>query len=147
TVRKLVHSLFTASDAPVQAQLALDRGKHPPTLIGNVTLFGGLLRARDTAVSLRPSTVVFDGNPLKPRFNLAGTSRIGQTTIHVTLAGTREEPKLKLSSSPPQPEGILLAMLATGREWKGAQEAVQGEVSSDLAVDFLDYLFFGGAGE
>lgn len=102
---------------------------------------------KNTEVKLEKSKVFFSGNPKTPSLDIKGISVVEGVEIHISLKGTAESPDLNLSSNPPMPEDRLLLMLATGRSWRGAEELLgQGQVSADLAKDFLDYFVFGGSG-
>lgn len=117
------------------------------TVRGAVMISGGTLIARHTTMAIQQGHVNFTGDPTAPTFDVKGVSKIGDTTIFITLKGRLDKPELQLSSEPPKPASLLLVMLATGRSWKGAQEAlVQGTIPLDLAADFIDYFAFGGRG-
>lgn len=144
---KLARYDFTLSDCPATFVLIM-RGL-PKTLAtdGNVACETGSASSRQTMASLLPSTVGFGTQPPQAAFDVHATSTIGGTPIRIALRGTTDRPDLRLTSTPPLPQGVLLAMLMTGRQWKGAQDALtQGVISSDLALDFIDYFVLGGLG-
>lgn len=119
----------------------------PLRVTGEVLCWGGTITAKQVLINVRPSKLLFSGDPAAYAFELNGGSVIGTTKIYLTLKGTKSSPKLMLASEPPMSQEILLLMLATGKSWRGAREAfAQGEVSSELATDFIDYAFFGGLG-
>lgn len=119
-----------------------------PKVYGEVNLENGLIYAQKTArIEIRPSKVLFSGIPKNPQLDLKGASTIGNTKIQITLKGTVDKPDLKLSSTPPLQQERLLLMLLTDKEWKGAETALrQGQISMDIAKDFVDYLLFAGSG-
>jgi len=140
---------WTVARAPTVIAVAFDPdpASHTVAMYGRISCSGGTLTAKQTTVQLRVAHVTFDGDPAQPTFDVKGTAAIGGTTITIALKGTRARPDLRLTSDPPLPQGVLLVMLATGKRWRGAQEALtQGVISSDVASDFIDYFIFGGAG-
>lgn len=138
---------FTMSDCPATFSLTM-RGL-PQTLEtdGTVACEGGSVSSRQTVAALLPSAVTFSTKPSQAAFDVHATSTVGGTPIRIALRGTTAQPDLRLTSTPPLPQGVLLAMLVTGRQWKGAQDALtQGVISSDLALDFIDYFALNGFG-
>jgi hypothetical protein len=68
--------------------------------------------------------------------------------IAVTLEGTRNQPDLRVSSSPSLPQPQLLLALATNKTWQDTKEQIrQGTVSADTVKEFIDYFAFAGTGE
>jgi len=148
-ITTLAYRGWTVTKAPAVIALSIqpDADFQRIALHGRVSCSGGTLSAKETTVRLRTAQVTFDGDPAQPSFDVQGTSTIGGTTIRIVLKGTRTQPELRLTSEPPLPQGVLLVMLATGKRWRGAQDAVmQGRISAELASDFVDYFIFGGAG-
>ncbi len=119
----------------------------PLRVTGEVLSWGGTLTAKQVVIAVRPSKFLFTGDPKAPILDLNGSSVVGTTKIYLALKGTKSVPQLILNSQPPLSQETLMLMLATGKSWRGAREALaQGEVSSELATDFIDYVFFGGLG-
>lgn len=146
-VTRLSRYDFTIMDCPGTFALAM-RGL-PATLMteGDITCQAGTVSSRQTVASLLPSQVIVSSQPLNAAFDVQATSTVGGTPIRIALRGTAQQPDLRLTSTPPLPQGVLLAMLVTGKQWKGAQDALtQGVISSDLALDFIDYFVLGGLG-
>jgi len=138
---------FSIAECPVTFALTLKGLPGEPAVYGEIALRGGQAASRQTTVTLQPGKIMFVGDPLQPVFDVRGSSTVEGTKIHIALQGTRERPELKLTSDPPIAQEVLLIMLATGKRWKGAQEAfAHGVISSDLATDFIDYFIFGGFG-
>lgn len=97
-------------------------------------------------VELKPSRLTFTGRPAKPGLDIKAVTRTARTRINIEVRGTRDEPKVSLTSEPPYSKGQLLLMLATGRRWSGVQETMgQDKKNPELAVNFADYLLFGGS--
>ncbi|HEX9780547.1 MAG TPA: translocation/assembly module TamB domain-containing protein [bacterium] len=146
-IERLAHRPVAVTEAPVTLRLAVDTTKTPPGLRGIVELTGGGALVRQTALRLRNSRLEFAGEPTRPVMDVEGTARIADTTITVRLRGTPEKPDLRLSSVPPKPQGVLLVMLGTGKEWRGVTTALtEGRVTPELASEFIDYFLFGGLG-
>lgn len=146
-VEQLRRQEFMLLHAPGIINLTLRGLPESPSVTGAIALWSGTVRARQTTITLQRGRFVFDGDPLRPQFDIRGTSTIGGIKITIVLTGTKDQPELRLTSDPPRAQGVLLLMLATGKRWKGVQETLaQGVISTDLAVDFLDYFIFGGLG-
>ncbi len=97
-------------------------------------------------VQLKPSRLTFTGRPAKPGLDVAATTRVARTRIDIKVQGTRDDPKVSLSSEPSYSKEQLLLMLATGKRWTGIQETIgQDRKNPELAVNFADYLLFGGS--
>lgn len=138
---------LTLTDCPGTWSMAMHG--LPRTLIaeGEMACQAGTVNARQTVASLLPSTVRFVTQPPDVSFDVQATSSIGGTAIRIALRGTADQPDLRLTSTPPLPQGVLLAMLVTGKPWRGTTDALtQGVLSSDLALDFIDYFMLGGLG-
>jgi len=119
-----------------------------PKVYGEVNFQNGIIYTQKTAtIEIKPSKVLFSGTPKNPQLDLEGASIVGNTKIKITLKGTADKPDLKLASTPPMPEERLLLMLLTGKEWKSAETALsRGQITADIAKDFVDYLLFAGSG-
>ncbi|MBN1913477.1 MAG: translocation/assembly module TamB domain-containing protein [Candidatus Omnitrophica bacterium] len=139
---------FSLLNTPVIFDLRLKDIDKGLKVSGPVLLKGGNVSAtKIIPVDLKESRIIFDGLPQSPILDLAGRSVVEQVKIDINLSGTPQKPELKLSSEPPHPEKILLLMLLTGKSWKSTEGMFsQGQLSADLAKDFIDYFFFAGAG-
>lgn len=147
-VTKLSRRNVTLTDCPAVFSLEVHPLAEPDwKLFGEVACPKGVVLAKQTTIHLQPSKILWMGNPYIPGLEIKGVSTVGGTHIHILLKGNKAQPELRLSSNPPMSQGTLLAMLVTGKRWKGAQAALsQGAIPSDLALDFIDYAFFGGLG-
>ncbi|MBU1906124.1 MAG: translocation/assembly module TamB [Candidatus Omnitrophica bacterium] len=147
-IEKLSQKAFTMKNCPGSLNLQLKDIKNNLKLYGEILLNKGELFGPKTAIiNLEESKIIFSGEPKKPTFNLKGTSKVGDTKINIGLKGNIDQPDLKLTSQPPLPQEQLLVMLATNKTWQGAGSAIKkGELSADLAKDFLDYFVFSGSG-
>jgi len=122
--------------------------KNDLKLYGDIVLMRGEMSGPKTAiVKLEESKIIFSGKPDNPSFNLKGTAKVEGIQIRIELKGTIDKPDLKLISQPALSQERLLVMLATNRTWKGTEAAIgKGELSPDIAKDFLDYFVFSGTG-
>ncbi|MFH1678204.1 MAG: translocation/assembly module TamB domain-containing protein [Candidatus Omnitrophota bacterium] len=147
-VDRLLREDFTMTSCPVSVSLQLRDIKEGLKLYGQILLKSAVVFGPKTAaINLQESKIFFNGVPMNPSFDLKGTSKVGDTKINIALKGAIDKPDLRLTSQPAMPEEWLLVMLATNKTWKGAGEAIsKGELSADLAKDFLDYFLFSGSG-
>jgi len=144
----LLYDGFSLSDCPLAFDLQFKSQNREPELYGSVIAERGKISGPKTAlVQMKESRVAFSGVLKKAALNLKGTSVVEGTKINVELKGTLERPELKLVSEPPLPQERLLVMLMTNKGWKGAEDIFsKGELSPDLARDFIDYFVFSGSG-
>lgn len=147
-VEKLNHGTFSLRDAPLVCDVTFDNNAKDIEVNGAIIIKKGTLSGPGTAVvQLDESKLIFSGNPQKPSFDIKGESFVEKTKIKISLKGTAEKPNLKLSSEPPLPQEWLFVMLATGKKWAGIDTVFsKGEISPDLAMDFIDYFVLGGSG-
>ncbi len=146
-VQQLSRKGFVLSRAPGVFTGALVKVGRSIDVHGTLLLKQGRLTGRDIAITLQPSRLFFSGTLRNPTYDMKGTAVIAGTKIRITLTGTRIKPEMRLASSPPLPQERLLLMLATGRSLAGRDANPEaGEISSDLAADFIDYLLFDGQG-
>lgn len=139
---------FYIANSDVSCDLGVtDVGKEPK-LTGSLLLQGGEISGPKTAViKIKDALIIFKGPVDNPSLDVKGTSSVEKTKIDIVLKGSLKNPVLKLSSVPPLSQERLLVMLATGKSWKGTEDALkQGQLSADLVKDFLDYFIFSGAG-
>lgn len=147
-IEKLTRDVFSIVDAPISINLQFKDIRQDLKVLGEVILGGGSVSGPGTAVvKLQESKILFNGDPKTPEFDLKGLSNVEGTRINITLKGTIKEPDIKLSSEPSFPKERLLLMLATNKSWKMAEGAlIKGQISPDVAREFLDYFLFAGSG-
>ncbi len=140
---------FSIAGCPGSFDLSLKNIKHSLELHGEIVINKGTVSGSKTAVvELSRSKILFSGDPKMPSFHLDGTSGVEGVTINLSLRGRRDNPKIKLTSEPPETEAKLLLMLATGKRWKGSEAMLsKGQLSADIAKDFVDYFVFSGSGK
>lgn len=118
-----------------------------PRVRGDVFIDKATLRLPQVVIKILGGKIVFADDPERPSFDLYGEAVVERTKIVIHLKGSADKPEIVLTSEPPMPHGQLLIMLATGRAWSGTETALKnGQVSADMAKDFLDYFIFGGSG-
>ncbi|HRZ39436.1 MAG TPA: translocation/assembly module TamB domain-containing protein [Candidatus Omnitrophota bacterium] len=117
-------------------------------LFGSVLLSEGTASGQKTAkITLQKGRVIFDGNPLKPSFNIKASSRVERTKMEITLTGTLEQPNLQIISDPPLSKERALVALATNKTWKASNQLFEtGTVTPEMTREFLDYFFFPNTG-
>jgi hypothetical protein len=147
-IEELSRGGFAMKDCRGDFELRLRDIKDNLKLYGEVSLKKAVLSGENTAVIiLRQGKILFDGDAKNPSFNLEAASDVEGTRINVVLRGNASNPDLRLSSEPMLPQERLLIMLATGKSWSGAETSLsKGQVSVDLAKDFIDYFVFSGTG-
>ncbi len=146
-ISRVAHRGFAVSHCPGSLRLRVHGLGESTRVNGDIACQAGTITKRDTTVRLRPSRIVYTGDPRTPSLDLHGTAAVEGTAIALTLTGTMAQPKLTLSSNPPLSQKRLLLMVATGKSWKEAEVALsQGQLSTDLVKDFLDYFVLGGLG-
>ena len=128
-------------------ELRLKRKDDSVSPLGVIRLHSGTVRIIDkTDLIITKSLITFSGDYMKPRLDVRGSARVGNIDIDITVTGMPPDVDFSLASDPPRPEKFLLIMIATGQEWKGVDTLYKDEeVTADLAIDFIDFLLFGGS--
>ena len=147
-IENIIKERFSMIDCKGSLLMYCDDLISAAKLNGEIFLRGGLVSGGDTAlIKLRNSTIVFVGDPKRPKLNIRGSAKVADVAISMVLQGTVDEPKLTLSSNPSLTQELLLVMLATGRAWGSTQGSLQsGSMSADLIKDFVDYFLLAGTG-
>ncbi len=99
-------------------------------------------------IEIDKGEVKFNDDPKNPSLDITAKSQVEDVKINIALRGTRVKPDLELTSIPSIPKEWLLVMLGTGKSWGSIEESISSQkLSPAIARDFLDYMFFGGAGK
>lgn len=144
-VDSLSYKGFSIKNCPGSFAIDLKGKKAESNPQGAIVLQQGDIIAQGTNIKIRDCKIIFSPDLELPSIDFKGSSIIGSTKIEIALSGTRDEPKLTLTSSQPHLPGTLLLMLVTGKEEKELQVTYQGQITTAQARDLLDY-FFSGAG-
>jgi autotransporter translocation and assembly factor TamB len=117
-------------------------------LNGEIILNSGNVSGPKTAIiNLQKSKILFDGDSKNPALNIRGDSTVNGINIDIMLTGMLDKPDIVFKSVPPMPEERLMLMVATGKGWTGAEDALnKGKISPDLAKDFVSYFLFSDPG-
>lgn len=147
-IERLSRNVFSIIDSPVSLNLKFKDIRADLKVFGEIILGSGSVFGPKTAVvKLQESKILFSGPPGGPKFDLKGLSDVEGVRIKITLKGTMKEPDIGLSSEPSFPKERLLLMLATNKSWKMTEGIlIKGQMSPDVARDFLDYFLFAGSG-
>ncbi len=146
-IREFARNEFTLKNAPATFWFDMRKKVWDRVLNGEIFLAGGDISARGRPISLAKSRLIFSGNPKEPALDVTGSALVEATRIDIRLTGTAVQPQLRLSSRPSLPEGQLLLMLATGKNWRSAKRSLnEKHITPDLAFDFVDFLLLGGKG-
>lgn len=142
-------AFFLMKDCPGTVSLTLKHMRLRPELHGEVAIeSGSISRPQSATIALKPSKILFKGDPKIPHGQVAGTAVVEGTRIMVALDGPLRRPQITLTSDPPRPENMLAVMLMTNRAWSATEaSAQQGKLSPELAGDFVDFFVFGGPGK
>ena len=145
-IEQLSRGAFRLERCPGMLAVDLQRWQ-PPAMQGTVGCERGIVTVRQARIRVEPSRLHFTGDIRQPTLELTGRASVQQTRIYLRVTGPLADPQLVVSSSPMRDRAEILLMLATGKSWQSAQEALRGgAVSSELVTDFFDYLLFGGVG-
>ena len=146
-IKQLSHNGFSILDGPGKLSLNLKDIKDDLGLNGEIIINSGMISAYNTIITIQPSKIIFLGNPKNPSFDFKGISNIEKTKINISLKGTIDRPEIKLTSNPQKAQEKLLIMLATGKGWSRTESGIKkGQLTPDVAADFIDYFVFGGSG-
>jgi hypothetical protein len=113
---------------------------------GDIFIDKGVLLLPAASVKILEGKLSFEGDPAAPLLDVRGEAEVEKNKIFVHLKGTPDKPEMVLTSDPPMSQDKLLLMLATGRAWEKTESALMsGQMTSEIARDFLDYFFLGGS--
>jgi hypothetical protein len=146
-VDHIYESGFSLRDAPVDVYLSFACKGNVCRPYGKLEIHTGVIQGPQTSIRLGESRLAFSGDIDNPDMNIHGVSVVGRTWIDIMVRGTRKEPKVHLVSDPQLPQEQLMLMMATGKRWDSLNTSMgSGKMTPELAGDFVDYYFFGGAG-
>lgn len=133
---------------PCSFDLTLKNWKENPLLFGRVLLEPAAVKVVKTDINSRQGTILFNGPAQDFAFHLGGKTTVQDTDIVLTLSGTLDKPDFQITSVPALPQETLLWMVLTGRNREaGEQPPSGGSLGTDVAKDFVDFLFLGGTGQ
>ena len=147
-IAKITRQDFSISDCPGILALRLKMAQKAIILNGEIIFNNGTVSGPKTAIiNLQKSKIVFDGDIRNPALDIRGNSTVNGTKIDIALTGLLDKPDVALRSVPPMPEERLMLMVATGKNWAGAEDVLnKGKISPDLAKDFVSYFVFSEPG-
>lgn len=147
-IKELKRSGFSLSGCHAELDLTIKDITGNAQVFGEIVFNNGRVSGEKTAiVNIQQSRILFNGAPDKPSLDIKGVSIVEDSKIDIALKGDVKNPDLRLSSDLPLPKERLFLRLATNMSWKGTEVAAsQGQLSADMARDFIDYFFFSGAG-
>ena len=97
------------------ADLRLSGPGARPELTGTVKLEEMWLKLPFSRLNITEGVVSFSREqPFDPQINITGESITGSRMVQVFVQGRALDPKVRLTSSPPLPEGEIASLLATG---------------------------------
>jgi translocation and assembly module TamB len=109
-----------------------------PALSGTVTARGGEYRAFGTTFVVEEGAAVFqEFRGTEPLLTARASTRVGDVTVFVHLAGTPGQMQLRLSSDPELPYERIVQLLAAHA---GIQRALGGEVEAALRQQLARFL-------
>lgn len=86
-----------------------------PVLTGRATMEQMWLKLPFSRLTITEGAVVFtEDKPFDPQINVIGESIIDGRVVQVAVQGRALDPTVRLTSSPPLPEGEIASLLATG---------------------------------
>ena len=146
-IEQLSYEDIDLFDSKAAGRLVLKDLDGRPGLAGEIVLKQGVMNLKQINIQLREGKIVYSGDMSKPLFSFLGHSIVDGIKINVKFEGTKEEPVLQLTSSPPMPSERLLLMLATNKSWHDLDKLVfQNQLSADLVKDIIDFSVFHGSG-
>ncbi len=122
----------------VQGGLRVSGTADRPALSGTVTGRGGEYRAFGTTFTVEEGTAVFqEFRGTEPLLAARASTRVGDVTVFVHLAGTPGQMQVRLSSEPELPYDRIVQLLAAQA---GIQRALGGEVEAALRQQLARFL-------
>lgn len=119
-------------------------GGHPE-LTGAVDLSDIWVKLPYSRVTFPEAKITFTRDaPFDPRIDIRGESLVGDRQVYINVQGRAVDPMVRLSSSPPLPEGEIAALLATGvttADLQGSGNEAAGRAAFLLLSDLYRKLF------
>lgn len=137
--------VFQESSCVFQLRLKTEDRMRRAGLYGEAVFRGGRLSGRRTAlIVLNEGKLIFDGDPLNPRLDIRGNSRVERVKMDIMVTGRFNQPDLYLYSASGLSQNRLLMMLATNQAWTETERSLTGQnLSPGVVKDFLDYFLSG----
>ncbi len=133
TTRDDVRLLGNVLNGAVTGNLRLGGTGAQPWLEGTASTRDARVRLPFSQLKINRGIVAFTKeNPFEPTVDLQGDSFVNGYLVNVTATGPALDPKLRLSSSPPLPEGEIATLLATGAT-TGDLRGSEGEAANRAA--------------
>lgn len=127
------------------ADLRLTGSGANPSLLGRVQLRETRVKLPFSRLDVTKGDILFTAErPFDPQIDLTAESNTADRQITVTLQGRALDPKVRLTSSPPLPEGDIAALLATGAttsDLTGSGEAAAGRAAFVVLSEAYRKLF------
>jgi translocation and assembly module TamB len=102
-----------------------------PTVIGELRAIQGNFVFLGRSLKLERGTVTFLGeDEINPAFDVALSTRVGDTLIKIILAGTAQKPRVILHSEPDMQEGDIISVLLFGAPFNELSDGQAGHAQS-----------------
>jgi len=134
------------ANGSIEGNLHLGGTGLAPTLDGTAYIENFVASLPFSRLTVDHGTLYFSSNtePLNPRLDIHGSSRIRDYNVNVYLYGTASEPQTLFTSEPSLPQEDVIALLATGattRDFAQNNQVLAGRAAALLARDLYRKLF------
>ncbi|MGO4725116.1 MULTISPECIES: translocation/assembly module TamB domain-containing protein [unclassified Inquilinus] len=102
-------------DAELQGQLHIVGTTSTPDIQGDFEMRRGYIAKFGQRLDFEHGRITFDGGVMDPRLDFLASSKAGDVTAHIQVAGYASKPELTLSSSPELPQDEVLSRLLFGQ--------------------------------
>ncbi|HMG51768.1 MAG TPA: translocation/assembly module TamB domain-containing protein, partial [Inquilinus sp.] len=102
-------------DAELQGQLHIVGTTSTPDIQGAFEMRRGYIAKFGQRLDFEHGRITFDGGVMDPRLDFLASSKAGDVTAHIQVAGYASKPELTLSSSPELPQDEVLSRLLFGQ--------------------------------
>jgi|CXWL01.1.fsa_nt_gi hypothetical protein len=138
---------FSLAQLPASFRYTLGRNDRGLQWQGDLSVPSGIVISRLTKIDLKPSRLIFTGPFKNPGLDINGSSKVNQTLINISLGGTKQKPRLNVTSNPPKSKNVILVMLATGQELIQPDNADINHSFAGSDQDFVEYFTFSSEGQ
>ncbi len=118
-------------DLELAGDLNIRKTGAKPTVTGELRAIQGNLVLLGRSLRLERGTVTFLGqDEINPEFDVALSTRVGDTLIKIIVAGTAQKPRMILTSEPDMREGDIISVLLFGTTFNDLSDDQAGLVQS-----------------
>jgi len=121
-------------DAEWALDLRLQGTADAPRIFGTARAVRGTIALAGQPFEIDEARIVFPGDPMDARIDLAATRDTADLTAYLRLTGTARDPEITFTSDPPLPEDEILPQVLFGRSVEDLSPLEAAQLAGSLAA-------------